>query len=202
MNRNIHTQAGFTLIELLVVLAVAAILVAVGGPGLKQYIRNQQLSSRANAIAVTFNFARGEAISRNNSEGITITARNNPGGNPDWSYGWIVWEDNRNAQDCDNTEFDSDPAGGYADNDDARNAHGCEDLRENSYNRDGNITVSVTPDTLTNFRYLSSGLTDQQRSFEFKLCIPEYATGRIVSVSRTGRVSVKQTEKDKNECPI
>lgn len=185
MNRHTQAQVGFTLIELMIVLAIVAVLVVMGTPSLRQYIMNQQLATRANALAVSFNFARGEAVSRNNSEGITITARNG-----DWKNGWWVWEDNRNAGEC---------ASFSGQNDDTRNTDGCEDVRSNVYtDQDAEINVAVSP-ALANaeFKYLSSGLTDQRQSLEFHLCIERYATGRIVSVSRTGRVSINE----KNDCP-
>lgn len=184
MNR--HTQFGFTLMELMIVLAIVALLVTIGAPSLRQYIMNQQLSTRANALVISFNFARGEAVSRNNIEGVTIEARNS-----NWSEGWWVWEDNRNAQDC--SPF-------FVTNDnDERNPNGCEDLRSNIYaDSDSDLNIAVTPALADNkFRYLSSGLTDQRQSFRFTLCLPGYATGRTISVSRTGRVSAQE----KNDCP-
>ena len=60
-----HPPRGFTLIELMVTLAVAAILLAVGVPGLRNILLSNRLATTANDVVVALNLARSEAIKRN-----------------------------------------------------------------------------------------------------------------------------------------
>lgn len=60
-----HPASGFTLIELLVTLAVAAILLAIGVPGLRNILLTNRLATTANEVVAALNLARSEAIKRN-----------------------------------------------------------------------------------------------------------------------------------------
>lgn len=84
MKLRIHQQ-GLTLIELMVTLAVAAILVGVAIPNLSTLYRNNLLSSNANDLAHSLNFARSEAITRGAS--VTVESLDSDG---DWNKGWKI----------------------------------------------------------------------------------------------------------------
>ena len=56
---------GFSLIELMVVVAVVAILAVVAYPSLTSVINSNRLSSNANELVASLQFARSEAIRRN-----------------------------------------------------------------------------------------------------------------------------------------
>lgn len=56
---------GFTLIELLITLVVAGVLVAIGIPSLKTFVASNRLSSNVNTMIGLINYARSEAIVRN-----------------------------------------------------------------------------------------------------------------------------------------
>jgi type IV fimbrial biogenesis protein FimT len=56
--------AGFTLLELLIALVIAAIVAALGVPGLGGYIAEQRVQSRADALLRSLERARSEAIRR------------------------------------------------------------------------------------------------------------------------------------------
>lgn len=56
---------GVSLIELMVALAVLAILVTVGAPGMQQLVNGQRAASSANEILSGLALARAEAIRRN-----------------------------------------------------------------------------------------------------------------------------------------
>jgi type IV fimbrial biogenesis protein FimT len=61
--------AGFTLIELMFTIAVAAVLLAVGVPNFRDFVRNSRMAGAANDIITDFNLARSEAIKR----GVPVT---------------------------------------------------------------------------------------------------------------------------------
>lgn len=58
-------QEGFTLLELLVTISILAILVAIGLPSLRDFIVSNRLSSNVNGFIGLVNYARSEAIVRN-----------------------------------------------------------------------------------------------------------------------------------------
>lgn len=83
------THRGFTLIELMIVLAVAAILISVGVPSFNNTIKNNRLSTQANELITSLNYARSEAIKR----GTSITLNSDT---TNWHLGWTI-NDNDDA---------------------------------------------------------------------------------------------------------
>jgi len=72
------THNGFTLIELMVVVAVIAILVTQGMPAFQEALTNSRLTTGAQALQTTAQWARNEAIKRNetirlSSDGSALT---------------------------------------------------------------------------------------------------------------------------------
>ena len=57
-------RAGFTLIELMVTLSVAAILMAIAIPNIRNFLRNNRLTSGVNDLLHSIQVARTEAIKR------------------------------------------------------------------------------------------------------------------------------------------
>lgn len=64
MHRLPRRCRGFTLTELLIVVALVAIILALSGPPLADYIRVQRLKGIAAELATDLAFARSEAVSR------------------------------------------------------------------------------------------------------------------------------------------
>lgn len=88
--KNIYRDKGFTLIELLVTLAIAGIVLGLAAPSFSTSIRNSRLTSNINTLVATLNFARSEAIKRNQS----VTVKRVAGaGTGVWEQGWIVFVD-------------------------------------------------------------------------------------------------------------
>ncbi|HEX4508872.1 MAG TPA: GspH/FimT family pseudopilin, partial [Burkholderiaceae bacterium] len=57
---------GFTLVELLVTVAVAAIMLALAAPMLRDFVSSRAVASQADDLVAALRFARGEAMKRSN----------------------------------------------------------------------------------------------------------------------------------------
>lgn len=88
---------GFTLLELIVAIALFAFLVTVAVPGFQGTLRNNRLTTQANALLGALSLARSESIKRNlrvtlckSGDGANCTEAN------DYRQGWIVFIDSYN----------------------------------------------------------------------------------------------------------
>lgn len=81
---------GFTLIELMVVVAIAGIVVAIGIPNFSTTISNSRLTTNINDFVAALNFARSEAVKRNQNVVVGKTGNN-------WEDGWQVFVDVDNS---------------------------------------------------------------------------------------------------------
>jgi type IV fimbrial biogenesis protein FimT len=95
-------QAGFTLMELMITVTVAGILMAIAIPNIRNFIRNNLLSSGVNDLLHSINVARTEAIKRQiqSPAGVVVCGTTDPGGPPaglTCTYnsfrGWFVFQD-------------------------------------------------------------------------------------------------------------
>lgn len=84
MLRSIR-EGGFTLIEMMITLAVLGVIVALGLPGIMQWMQNSQIRVAADSIQAGMTTARIEAIRRNTAVSVVLTNHGVSGGT-----GWEV----------------------------------------------------------------------------------------------------------------
>jgi type IV fimbrial biogenesis protein FimT len=80
---------GFSLVELAVVLAIAAVVLALAMPDLREAMRAQQIRTGVHDLFDAINLARAEAMTRN--ERVELIPRDS--GGVDWTRGWTVFVD-------------------------------------------------------------------------------------------------------------
>jgi len=91
-------QRGFTLIELLMALVIAAILLTVGVPSMRDLIRNNRLITATNMFVSTLNIARSEAIKQGRTAQLCVSSDTDTvtpscTAETNWQLGWIAWVD-------------------------------------------------------------------------------------------------------------
>lgn len=85
MPRTSCRARGYTLVELVMVMAVLAVLVGIGVPGLRGLILTQRIKNASFDVFSTLTFARSAAITRNGTVTIAPVSGN-------WSNGWTISE--------------------------------------------------------------------------------------------------------------
>jgi type IV fimbrial biogenesis protein FimT len=86
---------GFTLIELMITLSIAAVLMAIGVPSMRDLIRDARLSSQADLLVRTISAARMDAIKQRSNFKVCPAAFPNSDTAcstvaTDWTKGWVL----------------------------------------------------------------------------------------------------------------
>jgi len=167
---------GYTLIELMVTITVAAIVMGLAVPSFIGTVRSNRLTTYANKLVSSLNYARSEAIKRS----APISIRRKGTTSQHWETGWDVFVDlNGN--------------GAFDDNANSTLCEATEDCLLKTYDalstgytlRTGNSSYK---DYAT---YLAEGLSKNQVSEVFRLCDNTQNTtnSRTISVNAIGRPS-------------
>ena len=98
-----HAQhVGFTLIELMVTIAVAAIVLSLGVPSFERLIERNQLTANINELVASLNYARSEAVRRNQRVSICHSNDASSCSGTKFEEGWIIFTDQDQDGDRDN----------------------------------------------------------------------------------------------------
>lgn len=84
---------GFTLVELMVTLTVAAILLTVGVPSMRDLILNNSLTATTNMFTSSLNIARSEAIKQGRTANLCVSDNQASCSGTNWRLGWLAWVD-------------------------------------------------------------------------------------------------------------
>ncbi len=95
---------GFTLIELMIAIAVAAIVLTLGVPSFERVIERNQLTANINEFVASLNYARSEAIRRNQRVSICHSSDSSSCSGTDFEDGWIIFLDIDKDGDRDNPD--------------------------------------------------------------------------------------------------
>lgn len=216
MNTNLNK--GFSLLELLVVIAIGGILLAAALPAVGEYLRNNRLTSQTNTLVAAINFARGEAITRN--QNVFISALDMSDATNTWGKGWEVWVDGRQ---------DGEAPCVSGTNTVNRVYDACESLRifdyasySKTYPKITSVPATleaVSAASLTDANYLkgtlmfrgsdgSLALGNNRASVDLYICDSDAfgekskrRPGRQLNIARTGRVSLVSDSVDPSACP-
>jgi len=86
-------QGGFTLIELMFTVVVMAVLLGIGIPNFRDFIRNSRMSAEANDLLSGINLTRSEAVKRRAPVVLCSGSAAACVATGDFSDGWVVFVD-------------------------------------------------------------------------------------------------------------
>jgi type IV fimbrial biogenesis protein FimT len=184
------TYRGFTLIELMITLFIVSILLTVGVPSLKSFMKSNRLIASSNDLVSALHVARSEAIKLNKR--VTVCSSSdgkNCANSKKWQQGWIVFVD---ANDDRTSTGNICKALGDINSDCILRVHDAID--------DSEFSITGVHDTsgqaITWFTFTSRGLPKNGGTLQsgiFSVCSFDGATvskSRAVVVSLPGRVHI------------
>lgn len=179
----VKLQRGFTLIELLITIAVLGVLMAIALPSLQTFMISNRLSSNVNSFVGLINYARSEAIVRNQS--VMICPKSNVGigceGDAQWGqYEIQVFVDCTDNNNRSNTVTADCPAG-----DTLLKTFPAMDVSSNEFR--------LTRSSVGIVKFGAVGMSQIPQSFNIYAvgdATFEQTYGRTICISKPGRVKV------------
>lgn len=170
---------GFTLLELMITLAVAAIMMSIALPSFMGLIRDSRMTTDANIILTSINYARSEAVTRN----VQVTILRQGGGVSEWEGGWNIFTDFNGNGICD-------------DGCDATNL-GEDELLKTYDGVEKGYTLRTGGNYPTWMAYLPSGMSEGSGpnvNDTFRLCDPDADTinSRAININVLGRARISR----------
>lgn len=161
-------QRGVTMMELMVTLSIAAILLTIAAPSMRDFIIDNRVAGASNQLMASFAFARSEAIRR----GVTVTLCKsangatcaNAGG---WEQGWIIFPDGGVQGTVDGGDAPIRVVEAFT-----------------------NLTISGGANFTNWFSYLSNGASDGAALNNGTFSVCSSPSGRDIVINDTGRVRV------------
>ena len=89
-----NRDSGFTLIELMVSMAVIVVLLTVGVPSFKDFVKNNRVIAETGKVIIAMQVIRSEAVKRGTRSVICAsTDQATCSASTDWTTGWITFSD-------------------------------------------------------------------------------------------------------------
>jgi type IV fimbrial biogenesis protein FimT len=106
--RTVRTVcSGFSLLELMLVITVAAVILGLGIPNMRQFMLNNRMSAAANDVLTAVHTARAESVKRHAQVVMCFSAdptANVPSCNGAGAEGWVIFVDDKNPDVVDATD--------------------------------------------------------------------------------------------------
>jgi type IV fimbrial biogenesis protein FimT len=185
---DITTSAGFTLLELMLTITVAAVIMGLAIPNMRQFIWNNRITAAANDVVVAMTAARSEAI-KSREQALICLSSNPSAATPtcdgNGTQGWVVFVDTDGDQSIDAGEVIT--------------------LRHEAL--PGTLSVRVNPANARFIAFSPSGFrtTATPQLTSLVVCdqrgnVPLYdstqSTARVIIVETTGRARVSRLISD------
>jgi type IV fimbrial biogenesis protein FimT len=161
--------------ELMVTITIAGMLLSIAIPNFTSIISSNRLTTYANELVTSLNFARSEAIKR----GVQVTVRNK-GASTHWESGWIVF-------------VDSDASNTFNDDGGATLCELDKDCLLRTYDAlPSGYTITTGNSAYKDYAsYVSSGHSKSGVGDTFRLCNgTDNTASRAIIVNAVGRVRV------------
>lgn len=174
-----RTGRGFTLLELMIVIAIAAVLMTIAVPGMRNFLLASERSEASTSLYGGLVTARSEAIARNASVLLCprdpATTNTSPkcqasGGN--WTRGWVLLRDANNNGVLDSGE----PA--------------AIDVIASGDATDSGFTITPQSASPTYLSFSSAGRPSVANTFTLCKTGDNSFQGRIIYVDISGRISL------------
>ena len=92
-------NTGFTLLELLITVTLISIVMAIGVPSMRDFIKNDRLSTQINTLVGHLAYARSEAVLRHVPVIVCASSTLTSCNSSDWAEGWIIFVDDDSNSD-------------------------------------------------------------------------------------------------------